>query len=313
MYGIRWAINYGVRLNSAGLYHKYEIMFHEKHKYNLLFIGSSRAQCHFDPLIIDSVLGTNSFNCGVAGSNNGLTYGILKAYLHKNKLPQSIVMNLDYHFAHHSSDTIFNEQDFIPYIDNPVLYRELKKRNKTFFYYKYFPFVSLPVMGDKFLNNAMRGYLDTKSAYQKASYKGNERIIALEYADFNTLDSSRYMGNILKENIDYLDSVRLFCQKNKIHLTFVISPCHITGTRRIINYKEQIASFHNYASHYRIPLMDYSMDTMSFNKEYFADYYHLKGWACDVFSRKFVTDYAALLNPPKIEERQMKKQRRQKN
>ncbi len=287
---LRFVIHEGLRKNNFGIFKKYSVMFLEKNNFNTLVIGSSRAAGHFNPRIIDSVLGFNTFNIGVEGSNNLLTYGVLKSYLYNSSLPKTIIMNIDYHFAHHSSDTVFNFPRFFPYLDNPVLYNVLKGKKQEFFFYKYFPMTSLAYMGDKFLNSSIRGYLQYKSPYDAEYYQGNQKVISLEHKDFNLLDSSKYLATILPENLQYLDSTILLCQKNNIQLYFVISPCYIQGTRRITNAEDQINAFKLFAKQRDIPMFDYSYHEISYQKDLFADYYHMKGIGCDRFSRVFSND-----------------------
>jgi len=80
-YLVRFILHEGIRKNKVGLFDKFNEVFHQKNYHELIFVGSSRAECHFNPRVFDSITGLNSYNIGVSGSNNSFTYGILKSYL----------------------------------------------------------------------------------------------------------------------------------------------------------------------------------------------------------------------------------------
>ena len=291
LYAIRFFLYTGLKQNEQGLFKKFSVMFLEKNNYDNLFIGSSRAECHFNPLIFDSINGFNSYNIGVSGSNNAFTYAILKAYLHKSYPPKQIIFNLDFHFSHESSDTIYEFPRFFPFLENHVLYKELKKRDPRFFMFKYFPFFSLPQMNDKYLNWCIRGYINKPSPYDCSGEKGNLKISSMEYKNLDELDTTHYKGLVLKENLDYLDSIVQLSKKVHARLILVVSPTFISGINRITNFPQHIKRFSDFARKNDILFIDYSTDTMCFQKKWFADFYHMKPEGCDAFTLKFSQDY----------------------
>ncbi|HWY35544.1 MAG TPA: hypothetical protein VNX68_12935 [Nitrosopumilaceae archaeon] len=266
-------------------------MFEQKNDYNTLFIGSSRAECHFNPRIFDSITGLNSFNIGISGSNNAFTYGILKSYLLKSTPPSVIIMNIDFHYSNESSDTIYNFPRYFPYLDHPVLYQELQKRDKRFFWFKYFPFYSLAFTGDKYINASLRGYFNVKSPYDESSFKGNQRIIPLQYKNLDSIPATKYKGVILPENLNYLDSIISLSRKIGSQLYFVISPSYFKGTDRIINIRDHIQRFIDLGEKKHIQVWNYTNDSLCTKKELFADFYHMKSEGCDLFTIQFSNDF----------------------
>ncbi len=247
-------------------------------------------------MIFDSITGLNSFNIGMSGSNNAFTYSLLKAYLYKSKAPRCLIMNLDFHFAHESSDTIYNYPRYFPYLNNPVLYEELTHFDKRFYAFRYFPLYTLSHMGDKYLNYSLRGYFHLNGPYMQESYKGNEKVIYLNYKNFDSLSCSPYKASVLPENLHYLDSVYVLSQKINAQLYFVISPTYYKGSHRIVNLKEQLQRFYDFSRERNIPVLDYTEDSLCYQHEHFADFYHMKGSGADLFSLKFAKDFLPFLN-----------------
>ena len=291
LYLTRYVVHLGLRESKSGIFKKFSVMFLENNDYENIFIGSSRAECHFNPLIFDSITGFNSFNIGVSGSNNAFTFAILKSYLANSKPPRQIIFNLDFHFAHESSDTIYEFPRFFPYLSNDVLYKELNKIDSRFTLFKYFPFISLPQMNDKYLNWSLRGWLNQSSAYDRSGQKGNLKIIPLEYKNIDSIKQAPYKAYILQENLDYLDSIINLSHQINATLIAVISPTYKEGLLKITNYKEHLEKFSKFLKSRRVFLFDYSEDEMCVQKKFFADYYHMKGIGCDTFSLKFALDF----------------------
>lgn len=292
---LSWLLEYtvlnGIRKSKSGLYDKFNKIFHQKNDYDLLIIGSSRAECHFDPRIIDSITGYNSYNIGVSGSNNSFTYGIYKTYLAQSVAPKVVVMNIDFHFAHESSDTIYEFPRFFPYLDNELLYTELKKRDSRFLAFKYLPLYKLAFMGDKYLNISARGYFDKPGIYDNDCYKGFQAINPIQFRNISRENESEYKGSILKENIDYLDSIISISKKNNTKIYFVVSPTYIKGSKRMKNLEEQLAHFEKLAKEKGVAFMDYTNDSLCYNDKIFADFYHMKKTGAEMFSEKFALDF----------------------
>lgn len=290
-YLVRFILHEGIRKNKVGLFDKFNVVFHQKDYHEVIFVGSSRAECHFNPAIFDSITGLNSYNIGVSGSNNSFTYGILKSYLSGREAPKIAIMNIDYHFSNESSDTIYEFPRFFPYLDNKILFNELAKRDKRFYTFKYVPFYSLPFLGEKYLNCAIRGYTNKQSTYDLNCYKGFQYIHPIEYKTIDKKDTVSYTASLLKENADYLDSIINICKAKKIELYFVVSPAHTIVSSRIKNLDEHLSKFKSIATKSTIPFFDYTNDTICKQDDLFADLYHMKKSGADLFTLKFSMDF----------------------
>ena len=68
LYGLRKLHYRGLLKQTAGYYEKYNTAFINKNNFNVIFLGSSRAEMHYNTYIFDSLTKQNSFNLSLAGA-----------------------------------------------------------------------------------------------------------------------------------------------------------------------------------------------------------------------------------------------------
>jgi hypothetical protein len=69
LYSLRYLHYYGLLKQKQGYYGKFNLAFFNKNKFNVLFLGSSRSEMHYDTKIFDSITGRNSFNLSKVSSS----------------------------------------------------------------------------------------------------------------------------------------------------------------------------------------------------------------------------------------------------
>ena len=62
---------------------------------DLLFLGSSRAMYHLSPAVIDSVLGTHSYNLGMPGADMSDVWARYMLYRQKHGTVPYVIINVD--------------------------------------------------------------------------------------------------------------------------------------------------------------------------------------------------------------------------
>jgi hypothetical protein len=56
---------------NKGVFNKYnELFLKQGNTYDVLFLGSSRAEMHFNPKVFDEITGLNSYNMGMSGASH---------------------------------------------------------------------------------------------------------------------------------------------------------------------------------------------------------------------------------------------------
>ena len=292
-YLIRDLIYVGIRKNTMGEYDKLNTIFQKQNHYDMLFMGSSRAESHFNPQIIDSIIHTDSYNIGLAGITTPLALACLESYLIHSSMPKYVVLNIDFHSFTGNEDTIYRFPKYFPYLSNNLLYEKLKEKDKRFYWFKWIPFYSMPFFSDKYLDASFRGYLGLRNESDKLYVKGYVPV-SYEYAkDADTLGYYYYDHMLMpkEEVFQSIDSIIGVCRKNAIQLVWVISPVYHKLTESVINRNELLHRLKEVAKSNNIVLFDYTYDSLCYNKYLFNDPGHLNEKGSRSFSVKFAQDF----------------------
>jgi hypothetical protein len=233
---------------------------------NIVFFGSSRCVHHIIPSLYDSLNSTKSFNMGWAASYPREIYAAVKLYLHFNKPPQKIILQLDLeaentgtdalatqslikHFNQHLIDDYFtSEQNFnykIP-LYACTNYRDYSWREilKTIFRNK-------PQTIDQ-------GYIPIKREFQKDNLKDIPPNVPLKF--------------LATKNIWVIKTIEL-CKKNGIGVTLFTAPYYQIG------FSERFNKF----SQYNCPYFNLSKTLK--DSRYFSDNSHLNNLGATLFTQ----------------------------
>ena len=296
-YVVRELEYYGIRKNKQGLFAKYNTCFVEKNNFDLLIIGSSRAESHFRPDIIDSATGLNSYNAGMPGATLPFMEGTLEAYLENSEAPKYIILNLDYHRFIASEDTIRSFPGYFPYLGNNALYRKFSEQDKRFPFFKWIPFYSMPYFNSRYFDNAMRGYLNIPGKYDTSYIKGYTPIPVQYNGDLDTVTYKPYSSFLKPASEKSLHAIIDICHKKNIQLIMVMSPIYYRLTESIVNEKDIASDFQKLSDKENFILIDYSLTPICYNKNLFSDEDHLNRLGALQFSRIFVKDLTQYIKP----------------
>ncbi|HEU4716918.1 MAG TPA: hypothetical protein VFU15_03765 [Bacteroidia bacterium] len=282
----------GIRRNREGQFDKFNTCFARKNNFDLIIIGSSRAESHFRPDIIDSATGFHSYNAGMVGATLPFIEGTLEAYLENSAPPKYVVLNIDYHMFIASDDTIRYFPGYFPYLGNHALYEKFRERDPRFTYFKWIPFYSLPYLGSKYFDNALHGWFNVPGRYDSTYIRGYTPIAAASPADIDTITIKPYSPWLKESSWKSLDRIISICHEKNIKLIFVLSPLYHRLSEAIVNEKTIIARFHEIAVKNGFVLMDYSHTFISEDKTLFSDLDHMNRRGALYFSRLFSRDLA---------------------
>ena len=94
---------------------------------DILISGSSRALCHYDPRLIQTIAGKSAYNIGVNASQIDLQLSVLKTYLAHNIKPGILIQNLDlFSFETTRKDVIYDPGFYMPFLGEGELYEFLE-------------------------------------------------------------------------------------------------------------------------------------------------------------------------------------------
>lgn len=282
----RELIYVGLRKNNSGEFDKLNTIFIKQNEYDALIIGSSRAESHFMPEVIDSVTGLNSFNAGQSGAMQDMNLTLLKSYLVHNTPPKILILNIDIHLRNTGNDTIHHFPKYFAYLGNDTLYEHLKKHDPRFRYFKWMPFYSLPFTNDYYLSASLRGWFGKQGETDKNYIKGfTPEQKWVEDADADNYQTINYVLD--KTVIESISEIIAVCKLNNIKPVFVVSPLYCKLSDMIANKSVSITMLKQLANQSDIPFLDYTDDEMCNKKEYFVNSRHLNMAGAMLFSQKF--------------------------
>lgn len=274
----------GIRKNKSGIYNKYnELFLKEGNTYDVLFIGSSRAEMHYDPKIFDSITGLNSYNMGISGASPKISLALLKTYCLQHQKPKYIVCNTDYFSLQNDTDRLNDFPRYFPYLKNKNLRKELQKMDNRFNSFHYNPLHSLPYTQIDYLSASLHGWLGIPGKYDTLMYKGFQTSFTNQFNDSDT-QKPKYSFISIK-NRKYIDSLILFTKENNIHLTFVTSPAYGGGERYVFNKTELVNQLKNISFINHIPYLNYTDSLVYRNPMLYADFLHLNRQGASIFSK----------------------------
>lgn len=248
-----------------------------------MFIGSSRAEMHFNPKVFDSICHTNSFNFGISGASVKLSYLLLKTYCLQNTKPKYILLNLDYFSLDKDSEKVANFPRFFPYINNPLLRNSLNQIDYRFSSFYINPLHSIPYSQFDFISNSIHGWLKIPGKYDSLMYKGYQTSISQNFNDNKTLSPNFLI--ITKHNKDYIDSLISYTTKQNITVIAVTSPIFQDSLNNSFPNKKTLGlELNKILKKQNIPYYNYTDSAICLNKNLFSDNIHLNRKGSNILS-----------------------------
>lgn len=249
---------------------------------DILIMGNSRAWCMYSPAILDSVLGTNTYNIGFDGScfdRQAARYDIYRHY--QSTKPKCIIQNVEY-FTLDKTEGYEREQ-FMPYMMYPYFRNRIQDAAGFSFGELYIP------MYRYYVNNFYEDYnqfdyVVTKGYYARdVDWDGSKLDAAEPY-------EQKVDSNSLHLFIEYIKRTK----QQGIQLILVIAPSYKAVRNVVLNMDEIHQLYYNLSEKYNIPLLDYSDSYLSQDTAYFYNASHLNNLGAELFSTQFAHDIDSL-------------------
>lgn len=264
-------------------------MFLKQNAYDVVFLGSSRAETHFNPRIFDSITGTFSYNLGVTGATPRIAFAVLKAYCHTSKMPKHIVFDVDFHFLKYGIDTIRHFPRYFPFLSNPALLSEFNSIDARFNSFRYNPIHSLPFSNIRMLAASLHGWFGKVGKYDTTYYKGYAGVIFNEFPLVKT--NKPFYGFIHPRERAYIDSIIGFSRRNHINLILVSSPMYKGAEVEMLNKTAVVNQIKYIARINGIEYWDMSKSAYSTNEAYFTDNFHMTAAGARLFSLGYAFNF----------------------
>lgn len=242
---------------------------------DIIILGSSRAQYHFNPEIIREETGFSAYNCGYDGQGLAFSY-IQLAEITRRYHPRMVILEV--------SPEIINNREakeklkvLLPFYRRDTLIRNTLIRENPLDRIKLassiYPYNSTIV-------NLVRALVDKRKISKDGFYPLKKQLDA---ATFNAaMDYPVYKEKFTRDKFEYFDKIALLCKNEGIPLFVVISP-YFSVNVDLKKLNDQIVdhckAFEN------ITVENYSIFPETLNKpQLFQDNAHLNGTGADLFT-----------------------------
>jgi hypothetical protein len=289
LYGLRYLHWKGLLMQKQGYYANYRTAFLEKNKFEILFLGSSRAANHYNVPLFDSLTGTNSFNLSVSGANTQVSFAILKAYLVNSVAPKQIFYETDIHNLDVNTHDIMEFNNFFPFFKNKTLLQEfnaIDPRMKHFYCNAYY---SWPYTGYRNISTSVRcwfGHVTKMDQRMRKGYFYDNIHPALVFSP-----TKPYNVSIERINGNYLDSIILLCKTKSIALTLVTSPMFAGGKIDLTNKDQIVAQINRIVKKNDLTYWEMSSRPYCDQRHLFVNHFHLNHVGARIFTMEFAEKY----------------------
>ena len=246
-------------------YHKRTKLDIQGLKKEIVFFGSSRCIHHIDPIIVDIICDTKSYNMGWAASNPREIYAAIKIYLKRNEKPKLICIQVDQEHNDETEDGLARQSllKFYGkhYIDD-YYSNELKRE------------LSIPLYPSiKYRDFGWREILKTLFNNSNIANKELGFLPIIEQHNVKQYDYAKF--KIIKPN-KWISKSITFCKENNINVLLFTAPIWKLNA----NIK-----FENIRQLYPVDYINFS-DSLQ-KVQYYSDGTHLNRKGAEVFTKIF--------------------------
>lgn len=248
----------------------------------MLMMGSSRCNHHYDTALISNGTGLTCYNTGDDGNGIIMSYGFYKAACERN-IPRVVMCELHAPFDCDVNDNVRYLSNLRPFFFRAGIREIFEKVDSTEaikclsslyrFNGKLMGLINDNLGGEPFIEG---GYVPLKKTMLKAAQNAPAEAYVPKPVD--------------EVKLYFLEALCKECAANGTVLVFARSPIYNGAT------KEEIAPAMAIAEKYGVPFMDYANDVRFVrHPEFFADRGHMNQNGAEAYSRIFANDLKRIL------------------
>lgn len=271
---------------------------------DILFTGSSRTLVHFDCTAVISILHDKScFNLGLDASAINFQLPYLRTYLDHNRDPGVIVQGLSVSSLH-STEYIFAPEQYIPYLDNEIMYRHLLSVDDTFWRHKYLPLYSFALYGTSLRKNILASLFGLKFNYERPNgFRAEDQEWTSAFDRFKQANPDGITYTIEQPAIQNLRILIELAKSQNSDVLLVYTPEYYENYELTLNRDEILDIYRAVAAEYDIEFWDYSDTPITHDKRYFYNSQHLNREGAREFSTMFAHDLSEYLEQKSISDK----------
>ncbi len=284
-------IDASIKHSEMGCFQLWNQIIESKINSGLIIQGSSRAKEHFNKDYIDSSLKISTCNLGMEGTGFDLQFARFLCYLSNNKKPKYIIQNID--CSGTLENSAFDVDQYLPYLNNKII-RNATLENKIFntkdFYiplYKYTHNTETKVIILDGINNMI------KNKFGIGAFEKYEPVFKAWDTTFFSFKKKNISGIYAKVDTSSLNKFNCFlkiCKEENIKVIFVYTPEFIELQKLTLNRDSIIKIYENFSTKYKVPIFDYSKDSICLDTINFYNSRHMNNIGVNKFNLKLIND-----------------------
>lgn len=254
-------------------------------------IGNSRAEAHYNPKIISHKTEFEVYNLGLSGTPLNILNIRWNSYINRNKLPRVLILDVDYNMLG-SSDKIVDKFQYLPFIWTKEYETVAKQIDKDYAFEKYIPLykyrgyhkevftqIKKRLFNDCYTVN--KGFVEHEEVWNEGNW-ANFRANRME-----EISDAKEFESIYKQGAEELKEIITFCKEKKIKVYMLWSPQYY----EVQEYKQQQRAYVDklllaISETHNVDYINFSKDSLVYNKANFYDHSHLNKVGSDLFSAK---------------------------
>jgi hypothetical protein len=245
----------------------------EGRKYDVVILGSSRANNHFVAPMFEEK-GLKTFNYGMSGSHLFETALMLKLMIERKYQIKNVILEADLNLSgSDQSEGIASR--FLPYIHNSNVVKEHFQTQEHFNELYYIPFY-------RYIKYEIR--IGFREMFFNAIHKKTIHLNNLGYNPLDGVENGNMKNNIVKLNPlphnKYYEEIKSICKANNINLIVVMTPMceNVKGMNYFEKVKKAYPEIHNY-------------ENAVVENKYFSSCGHMNDTGARMFTARILKDF----------------------
>ncbi len=286
-YGVDYMISSGLRKTDLRKYAVWNDIYRGGMHPDLMVIGNSQAWNGYDPHIMDSILGIDSYTLAIVG--HFLDYQIIQYNTYRSFNPKPKVVALNVSFIGTlgiTADKQYEREQFFPYIHDESLISLVKEDKEISVFDRYLPLCRYFGYRDE-MEEGIQAFFGKRDFFDGGMYKGYRGDVSPFERGKILPKKEMITTSYTKEAADMLETFAARLCDDGITVVFVKYPVYYPLRDRFTNIAESDSIFDDIAYRHDIPVLDFSCSPVSKDSTNYFNPSHLGKKGAELFTTAF--------------------------
>lgn len=254
---------------------------------DLMVIGNSQAWNGYDPHLMDSMLGIDSYNLSIVG--HFVDYQIIQynTYRRFNTKPKVVVLNVCFiGTLGITADKQYEREQFFPFICDDSLIAQVKDDKEISFLERHVPMLRYFGYRDE-MEEGVEAFFGKTEFFDGRMYKGYRGETRL-FERGHILPQKEMTTTVYDEEaVEMFDSFVKQLRNDGIVVVLVKYPVYLPLRSKFANIGECDSIFEVVSERYEVPILDFSFSSLCRDSTNYVDPNHLSEKGAEVFTKEF--------------------------